>query len=349
MLQKTYFSQPNSVFMRLLKKVVIVFALLFTIYYFGPSPVTPIYNPNLPELPIKTHEELEKYIAFVEAAHKIKPNNEARIIWANDSLKEITEYAIVYLHGFSASQEEGNPVHRNIAKAFGCNLYLSRLAEHGIDTTEQLMNLTADNYWESAKQALAIGKKLGKKIILMGTSTGATQALQLAAAFPNDVAALILYSPNIAINDPNAWILNNNWGLQIARLVKGGNYNNPADERPIYKQYWNKPYRLEATVALEEMLETTMSKQTFNKITQPTLLLYYYKDEQHQDKVVKVSAMLKMFEQLSTPSDKKVQKAMPLTENHVLASPIKSKDVVGVENETKFFLKKTLGLVEKNN
>lgn len=328
--------------MKIFKKILFVFTVLFILYFLGSSPSTPKYNTELPTFNFQQPIELEQYIAAQEAAHKIKPNNEARIVWANDSTKQKTEYAIVYLHGFSASQEEGNPVHRNIAKAFGCNLYLSRLAEHGIDTSEQLQNLTADKYWETAKQALAIGKQLGKKIILMGTSTGGTQALQLAAAYSNDIAALVLYSPNIAINDPNAWILNNNWGLQIARLVKGSKYNDPADERPIYKQYWNKPYRLEAAVELQEMLETSMTEQTFKKITQPTLLLYYYKDEQHQDKVVKVSAMQKMFEQLATPANLKLQKAMPLTEDHVLASPIKSKDVAGVEIETKLFMQQIL-------
>ena len=43
---------------------------------------------------------------------------------SNDSLKEKTEYAVVYLHGFSASQEEGDPVHYDFAKKFGCNLFL---------------------------------------------------------------------------------------------------------------------------------------------------------------------------------------------------------------------------------
>lgn len=328
--------------MKVFKKLLFVFSVLFIIYFLGPSPATPKYDTQLPTFNFTQAAALEQYIAEQEAAHTIKPNNEARIVWANDSTKQKTEYAIVYLHGFSASQEEGNPVHRNIAKAFGCNLFLSRLAEHGIDTSEQLQNLTADKYWESAKQALAIGKQLGNKIILMGTSTGGTQALQLAAAYPNDIAALVLYSPNIAINDPNAWILNNNWGLQIARLVKDGKYNDPPDERPIYKQYWNKPYRLEAAVELQEMLETTMNKPTFQKVTQPVLLLYYYKDEQHQDKVVKVSAMQKMFEQLATPANLKVQKAMPLTEDHVLASPIKSKDAAGVERETKLFMQQIL-------
>ncbi len=326
--------------MRWIKILLYLLGILIIVYLFGPQPDTPKYSTAMPLVP--TSGELDKFIAANEAMHKLRPNNQARIVWANDSLKQKTEYAMVYIHGFSASQEEGNPVHRNIAKQFGCNLYLSRLAEHGIDTTEQLMNLTADNYWESVKEALAIGRQLGNKVILMGTSTGATQALQLAAAYPNDVAALVLYSPNIAINDNNAWMLNNHWGLQIARLVKGGNYNDPEDDRTIYKQYWNKPYRLEAIVALEEMLETTMTKKTFSKVTQPVLLLYYYKDEQHQDDVVKVSAMKEMFTQLATDTLNKRAIALPNTGDHVMASPIKSKDVESVERETKKFLEEVM-------
>lgn len=331
--------------MRWLKILLYILGVLIIVYLFGPQPDTPKYATAMPLVPPTA--ELEKFIAANEAMHKLRPNNEARIVWTNDSLKQKTEYAIVYIHGFSASQEEGNPVHRNIAKQFGCNLFLSRLAEHGIDTTEQLMNLTADNYWESVKEALAIGKQLGNKVILMGTSTGATQALQLAATYSNDVAALVLYSPNIAINDNNAWMLNNHWGLQIARLVKGGNYNDPTDDRPIYKQYWNKPYRLEAIVALEEMLETTMTKKTFKKIKQPVLLLYYYKDEQHQDDVVKVSAIKEMFTQLATDTINKRAIALPNTGNHVMASPIKSKDVESVERETKKFLEEVIHLKVK--
>ncbi len=332
--------------MRWIKYLLYAAGVLIIVYLLGPQPESPKYTNTLPSVPAV--KGLEQFVATNEAAHQLRPNNQARVVWANDSNKQKTDYAIVYLHGFSASQEEGNPVHRNIAKQFGCNLYLSRLAEHGIDTAEQLMHLTADNYWESAKQALAIGKQLGNKIILMGTSTGGTQALQLAAAFPADVAALVLYSPNIAINDNNAWLLNNHWGLQIARLVKGSNYNMPTDERPIYKQYWNKPYRLEALVALEEMLETSMNKATFKKIKQPVLLLYYFKDEQHQDDVVKVSAMKEMFTQLATDTIYKRAIALPNTGNHVMASPIKSNDVESVERETKRFLEEVVMLKAKS-
>src|SRR4030095_269718 len=226
--------------------------------------------------------------------------------------------------GFSASQEEGDPLHYEFSQKFGCNLFLSRLADHGIDTTEPLLWFTADKVWESAKEAYAIGKRLGKKIILLATSTGGTLALKLAAEYP-DIAGLILLSPNIAINDSKAWLLNNHWGLQIARMVKG-KYNREKDTTVIYAQYWNNKYRIESTVQLEELLETTMKESTFKKVTQPTLLLYYFKDKDHQDPVLKVSAMKRMFAQLATPDSLTRQVAIPNAENHVLGSPIKSKD-----------------------
>lgn len=332
--------------MHKIKWFLFVIALLLIIYLMGPHPDKPHYESPFPVVP--GPDSLEYYVQQIEAAHKIKPGNEAAIVWANDSSHKKTEYSIVYLHGFSASHEEGNPVHRNLAKKFGCNLYLARLSQHGIDTTEQLLNLTADNYWESAKQAFAIGKQLGNKVILMGTSTGATQSIQLAATYPNDVAAIILYSPNIAINDPNAWLLNNPWGLQIARLVKKGNYHDPDDQRPVYKQYWNKPYRLEALVALQEMMETTMVDSIFKKVHQPVLMLYYYKDEANQDKVVKVNEMKRMFEILSTPKNLKRALALPNTGDHVIASPIKSRDVESVEKQTLLFMEEELKMRPAN-
>ncbi|HUP11026.1 MAG TPA: alpha/beta hydrolase, partial [Niastella sp.] len=286
----------------------------------------------------------EAYVSANESAHHLKPDNEARIAWVNDSSKQKTEYSFVYLHGFTASQAEGEPLHHNLAKAFGCNLYLSRLAEHGIDTIDPMRNLTATKYWESAKQALAIGKQLGHKIILVGTSTGGTNALQLAAAYPLDVAALILLSPNVAINNDKAYLLNNPWGLQMARLVTGENTITAKDPRPTYKKYWYHRYRLEPATELQELLETTMTKETFEKVKQPTLLLYYYRDPVHQDSVVSVPALLQMFDQLGTPRNRKFKKAMPNTGNHVIGSYLKSKDVEGVQREIEDFLMHVIGM-----
>jgi Esterase/lipase len=126
----------------------------------------------------------------------------------------------------------------NFAKEFGANLYLARLADHGIDTTEQLLYFTPDRWWESCKEALAIGKALGDKVILMSTSTGGTMALILAGEYPEDVYAMINMSPNIAINNPTAFLLNDPWGLQIARQVLKGNYQNIQYDS-ARQIYWN--------------------------------------------------------------------------------------------------------------
>lgn len=331
--------------MRIIKWLIGFIAVAGIVYLLGPNPETPVYNSTLPNIPGEP-AALEAYIQSNEQKHKVRPNNEARIVWANDSVKQKTPYAIVYLHGFSASQEEGNPVHQQIAKQFGCNLYLARLSEHGIDTTDALINMTAASLFESAKEAYAIGKQIGEKVILMGTSTGGTLALQLAAIYP-EIAGLVLYSPNIAIKDPNAWLLNNPWGLQIARMVKGSNYMGVQKEHPLYQQYWNTKYRLEATVQLEELLETTMTKENFAKVKQPLLVLYYYKDEQEQDPVVSVDAMKKMFAEVGTEEKNKKMIPVPITGNHVIASPIQSKDIISVEKETADFLKTVMQLPNK--
>ena len=324
--------------MRILKIVILSILALFVIYFLGPQPPKPVLNDVLPA--VASINALDSYITAMEAPHKIKPNNQAKIIWA-DSSKSQTEYALVYLHGFSASQMEGDPVHQNIAKQFNCNLYLARLAEHGIDTTEDLMNLTADQYWESAKLAYAIGKQIGKKVILMSTSTGGTLALQLASVYP-EIAGLILYSPNIEVFNPSAPLLDNPWGLQIGRAVLKSNYVDIKYKDSAYPKYWNSHYRIEGVVALQNLLEATMTEATFKKIHQPTLALYYYKDEAHQDNVVKVTAIQKMMQQIATPANLKMEMAIPNAGNHVIASPIVSNDIVSVEKATAKFMQEKI-------
>jgi pimeloyl-ACP methyl ester carboxylesterase len=320
---------------RRLIKVTFPVILLAGIYFLGPSPDAPEFNKTLPQIPTEAGA-LENYVQHENDKHTLRQDNEARIVWA-DSTRKKTACAIVYIHGFSASQKEGDPVHRRLAEAFGFNLYLSRLSDHGVDTTEALQLFTADRAWNSAKEALIIGNAIGEKVILIGTSTGATLALKLAAEYPERVYALINLSPNIAINNPAAFLLNDPWGLYIARAVMGGKYRDTqvSEERLTY---WNGKYRLEAAVQLEQLIESSMTKETFRKIKQPSLTLYYYKSETEQDPEVKVSAMLKMHEQLGTPDSLKVEKAMPDTQAHVIGGALVSKDVEGVYHEIEQFM-----------
>jgi pimeloyl-ACP methyl ester carboxylesterase len=331
--------------MRSKRLIMVTFPLLVlvAVYFVGSTPNKPIYDKRIPAVPAEP-ALLDDFVFHNEQKHKVKPDNQARIVWA-DSSRRKTEYAVVYLHGFSASQKEGDPVHLRFAKTFGCNLYLSRLSDHGVDTTEQLLYFTADRLWNSAKEALAIGNQLGEKVILISTSTGGTVALMLAANYPDRVHALINLSPNIAINDPAAFLLNNPWGLQIARAVLGGNYRNTGADS-VKSRYWNNNYRIESIVQLEELVETGMTSETFEKITHPSLTLYYYKDEEHQDPEVKVSAMIEMHNELATPDSLKIHKAIPTAGAHVIGGSLASKDVEAVYREMENFAVTTLKMVK---
>ena len=191
--------------------ILLPFLFLLIIYLLGPKPETPNYELSLPELPdhlFEIAEEIEKREAAID---NIRPDNEARIIWSDVQAEE-TEYAIVYLHGFSASLGDGDPVHKEFAEYFSCNLYLPRLHAHGLSSEEPLLDFRQEEFLKSAVEALAVGRRIGKKVILMGTSTGASLALYLAAHFP-DIHGLILLSPNVELFDKKTWLLSKPWGL----------------------------------------------------------------------------------------------------------------------------------------
>jgi pimeloyl-ACP methyl ester carboxylesterase len=331
-----------------MKKILLVVGALIVVlaitYLSGPKFPKPELSAELPKIQIQT-SDFESYLKQKEARLKIKPDNESRVIWANDSLKNKTAYCLLYIHGFSASWYEGNPVHLDFARRYGMNLYIPLLASHGIDTTEALIDMTPDRLYESAKEALVAAQALGDKVILMGTSTGGTLMLKLAAEFPQMMEGLILLSPNIAINNPAAFLLSKPWGLQIARSVYKGNYRvtNP-DFASEDCRYWNCKYRLEAVVYLQQLVESTMKKETFTKVDKPVFLGYYYKDEQNQDQVVRVDAMLKMFDQLGTPENLKQKMAFPEAGAHPIGSKLFSKQWQEVETASFQFAEEKLEL-----
>lgn len=315
------------------------------VYLLGPRFPKPILDNKLPSIRVRT-TEFENYIKNKDTGLKIRPDNESRIIWANDSLKNKTAYCLLYLHGFSASWFEGNPVHIDFARRYGMNLYIPRLAAHGLISTDALIDMTPDKLYDSAKEALVAAQSLGCKIILMGTSTGGTLALKLASDFPQLIDGLILLSPNIAINNSSAFILDKPWGLQIARYVTKGKYRiTCTDTTSVDYRYWYGKYRLEGVVYLQQLVRATMNEKVFEKIKKPVFLGYYYKDEKHQDKVVKVDAMLKMFEQLGTPKNLKEKVAFANAGQHPIGCSHCSKAWKEVEQSSFTFIEQKMGLI----
>lgn len=309
----------------------------------GPRKSKPVLSKELPVIAL-TSQQVGQYVHSHEAAiPNIRPGNASQLVYANDSTKAQTDYCLLYLHGFSASPEEGNPCHVNLGKAFGMNTYIPLLAEHGLITPDPLLHMTPDNLWQSAKEALVLAKALGKKVILMGTSAGGTLAIQMAVDYPDDIAAVILYSPCVKIANKASWLLARPFGLQLGRMISKGKYR-ILEKDPKTDPFWYNTYRVEGVVYLQQLIEKTMKAKVFKKVTQPVFMGYYYRDDKHQDNTVSVSALLWMYENLGTPANKRTAVVFPDAGAHVIGCDLTNPNWMKVYTATADFLTKTVGL-----
>jgi len=153
----------------------------------------------------KRLEMLDSYLAGKESrVTDIREGCEKIIVW-HDNRRQQRDLAIVYIHGFSASRMETWPLCDHLAETMGANLFYTRLTGHGQDGIS-LAAAKVDDWINDGMEAVAIGRRLGRKIILVGTSTGGTLATWLATqpALTPMIHRLILLSPNFFPKNPIA-------------------------------------------------------------------------------------------------------------------------------------------------
>jgi len=335
--------------MKLIGKVVLVFLIIMVlIALLGPRPKFEKIDPALPDINVPL-DQLDTHISMKEKfVEDLKEGNEARIIW-QDSTKQKTKYCLLYLHGFSASAMEGDPVHREFASRYGMNLYLPRLADHGRKSDRTFEHLTPKDYMDSAKDALRIASLLGDKVIIMGCSTGATLGAYLAAHEPELVEALLFYSPNIDLYDTNSRMFTWPWGKQMLKQVVGGEFYTVDYAGSDGAKYWNDKYHINGLIALKSTIKQTMTKETFKKIEQPTLICSFYKDEDVHDKVVSHDAMQRFYDQIATVPSHKEYIKFPDVIGHVFTSQIFSDDYKKALDATIKFAEEKIGLRSKES
>ena len=322
--------------------VLLVVALLS--FYLGPRPK---FNPvnNNPSTASYELAQVEDHIKGLDELNdRIKARNHSQIIWA-DSIRR-TKYSIVYLHGFSAGPMEAEPLHFNLAKEYGCNLYIPRLPRHGTDDKDSFKDLTPELLVEAAKDALAVGRAIGEEVIIVSTSTGSTLAIYLAASDPS-IHSMVLLSPNIRIYDSNAERLTGPWGRELAGLLVG-DYNVVNDD-PEYAKYWDPEYHVEGLVALQSLLDQTMNVEVFRQLQMPILCGVYHKNEEEQDKIVSVDAIFDFCKSVSEVNDQIELVAFADATNHVLGHPDYNDDFESVQKAVRSFMDKYVDTADGEN
>lgn len=201
-------------------------------------------------------DDIDAFLAASERhaaeAFPLVPNTEKRIVWHEPGVR--SKFAVVYLHGFSATRQETAPLAEQVAAALDANLFETRLTGHG-RAESQLFDVTAEDWLEDVAEALAVGARIGEQVIVIGTSTGGTLALAMsqheAAAA---VSHLVLISPNIQPSDETAKWATRPAGRLIARLFVGPTRSwTPRNEQQA--RYWSTTYPTAAAIEVMRLVE----------------------------------------------------------------------------------------------
>jgi len=231
-----------------------------------------------------------------------RPGNDEKLIRFADK----TEFAILYIHGYGASRAEGEYVVDQLAEKFKANTYYMRLPGHGTNV-EDHASATFSDYINAAEEAYQMTKLLGDHVIIVGTSMGGLLTTYLASRHP-EIAGVVLASPFYDFTDPRVHLANEPAMIYVLEGVNGGpirkseSKEGQPDNKWIsgHEDFWLQNQYVKAVISLENLREYAANTATYEKVTVPVLMLYYYKDEEHQDPTASVPAMLDAFAKFGT-------------------------------------------------
>ncbi len=268
-------------------------------------------------------DDVDAYLASSEAlVPDIREGAQKRIIWADPVTKTKTPLSIVYIHGFSASLEEVRPLPDIVARDLGANLYFTRLRGHG-RSGAAMATATVNGWFNDVAEAIAIGRRLGDKVVLMSTSTGGTLATWALEQpdLAEGIVGNVMISPNFAVQAAGADALLWPWARQLMPMAFGENraFKPINDEQA---KWWTTEY---PTVSLLPM-QASVARAALvpvEDIAVPSLFIYH-----PDDAVVKSSVTRQVAARWGTASGVKATSVEVETSddpfNHVIAGRILS-------------------------
>ena len=206
-----------------------------------------------------------------------------------------TEWAVVMLHGFSATRQETAPLADMVAAQLGANLFEARLTGHG-HAEKPMADVRAEHWLADTARALARGAELGDKLIVIGTSTGATlAAAMLDQPVADPVDTVVMISPNFAPQGAGARWLTRPAGPLLGWLVEGPTRCwEPYNE--LQARFWTTCYPTTTLVEVMRLVDLVGGRLP-DTIRQR--LLVFYSDD---DSVVSPAAIRDAYAAASAPA-----------------------------------------------
>lgn len=222
--------------------------------------------------------DIDAYLTEREARFTdITPGTQKRVVWAGAPGAQ-TDWAVVYLHGYSATSEEIRPVPDVVAKNLGANLYFTRLAGHGrgdLAMSEPSMH----DWMQDLAEAMEIGRRIGKRVLVLTTSTGGTLAVAgLTQPETSDgLAGLVMLSPNFGPVDPMAelanWPLARTWVPAVA-----GEWREWQPHNDQQGTYWTTRYQTIAALPMMALVKYARNVDVAAQ-TVPALFIFSGSDQ----------------------------------------------------------------------
>ncbi|WP_244498529.1 alpha/beta hydrolase [Aureimonas ureilytica] len=196
------------------------------------------------------------YLARTEAdVPNLRSNAEKEIVWAYPLSKAKTPIALVYVHGFSAAKGELRPLVDDVAKKIGANLFYTRLSGHGRNGAA-MGEATVGDWVDDMAEAMAIGRRIGERVVVIGSSTGATLAT-LAASRPDlsqDMAGLVALSPNYGLQNWRSFALTLPFARKLLPYLQDETYSyTPLND--AFTANWTVSYPTSALLPMARLVE----------------------------------------------------------------------------------------------
>lgn len=185
----------------------------------------------------------------------VRPTAARRVRWQG-GIRDQRDVAVAFIHGFSASALELSPVPERLADSLGAHLHYARLTGHGRDGAAMAEG-SVSQWLNDVREALAVASRLGRRVVLIGNSTGGTLAAWLAVqdalANRSSVAAVLLLSPNLGLVDRRSASLLLPGASRIARAIVG-EFKTFEPANDLHALHWTTSYPSSALVPMARLV-----------------------------------------------------------------------------------------------